>query len=535
MINLTSATKLSRLSLAADSEKPISILVVEDSKTVRRQLRQQISLLENVTVFEAGTLAEARNVLEAQSDDIFCAVLDLTLPDASGLDVVEAVRAYKVPSIVLTGSADPFLRQAVLDLRVIDYMFKTGAMAIEDVAYLIGRLRQNQAMIVLVVDDSKTFRTHVSGLLAQYRFVTMTANNGQEALEVLEKHPDIALVLTDYHMPEMNGLELIRNIRRTHRREDLAIIAMSDLDRPELSAAMLKAGANDFLHKGFQVEEFYCRVVQNTNMVRFVCELRRNSQTLQTYHDEREAENQLAVEIIEQLMNRPGLSDPALHYWMHPATYFSGDIVAAARSEDGRFSVLLADATGHGLGAAISVLPVMTLFYDIIDANLPMPMEHVIAEINNQLRGALPIGRFVACTYVCIDPKEGRCQLWIGGMPNALMVGDEGRVLYEISSSNCALGIDDMDLRKSAAETLVLPAEGAQLVMFSDGLIEAENVNGEGFGLERLCAAISGVPPAGRLNAVKDAVFAFLGERQPHDDITVLFVDLPRPRQAAGK
>jgi diguanylate cyclase (GGDEF)-like protein len=266
--------KLSRLSLTSEGDTPINVLLVEDSRTVRAQLRHYLGMLDNVTLFEAGTLAEAKIILEERSHDLFCAILDLTLPDASGLDTVEAVRAYDVPIIVLTGSVDTFLRQAVLDMRVIDYMFKNGAAAVEDVAYLIGRLRQNLSMKVLVVDDSQTFMLHVMKLLAQYRYIILTARNGREALEILERHPDIGLVLTDYHMPEMNGLELVQNIRRKHRREDLAIIALSDINRPELSAAMLKAGANDYLSKKFQVEEFYCRVVQNTNMVRYVHELR---------------------------------------------------------------------------------------------------------------------------------------------------------------------------------------------------------------------------------------------------------------------
>ncbi len=266
--------KLARLSLCSDGDVPINVLLVEDSRTVRAQLRRYIGMLDNVSLVEVGTLAEARKVLDDCAQAFFCAILDLTLPDASGLDTVEAVRAYDVPIIVLTGSADQFLRQAVIDLRVIDYMFKNGAAAIEDVAYLIGRLRQNMAMKVLVVDDSKTFVLHLTGLLAQYCYIIHSAKNGREALLKLDEHPDIGLIITDYHMPEMNGLELIQHIRRRHRREDLAIIALSDVSRPELSAAMLKAGANDYLNKKFQAEEFYCRVVQNTNMVRFVHELR---------------------------------------------------------------------------------------------------------------------------------------------------------------------------------------------------------------------------------------------------------------------
>jgi diguanylate cyclase (GGDEF)-like protein len=111
-------------------------------------------------------------------------------------------------------------------------------------------------------------------MLAQYRYPILLATNGREALTLLEQHPDTALVLTDYHMPEMDGLGLVRGIRRRYRREELAIIALSQAHEKELSATMLKAGANDFLNKDFQAEELYCRLVQNTNMVHFVRQLR---------------------------------------------------------------------------------------------------------------------------------------------------------------------------------------------------------------------------------------------------------------------
>lgn len=266
--------KLSRLSLLADAQEPIDVLVVEDSRTVRSQLKQYLSLLDRVTVFEAETLAQARVLLAARTVPFFCVVLDLTLPDADGHEAVDAIRAFDVPIIVFTGSVNTQLRQAVMDLRVIDYMYKQGAAAIEDVAYLIGRMRQNQSMKVMIVDDSTTFRMHISRLLAQYRFPILMACDGHEALDLLARHPDVALVLTDYHMPHMNGLALVKEIRRKHRREDLAVIAFSDSEQPEISAAMLKAGANDYLNKHFLAEEFYCRVVQNTNMVHFVRELR---------------------------------------------------------------------------------------------------------------------------------------------------------------------------------------------------------------------------------------------------------------------
>lgn len=253
--------------------------------------------------------------------------------------------------------------------------------------------------------------------------------------------------------------------------------------------------------------------------------LRENARALQLYHDEREAENTLAVEILDQLMQRPGLTDPCLHYWMSPASNFSGDIVAAARANDGRYYALLADATGHGLAAAISVLPVLTMFYDIVEFGLPLG--RVIAKINSQLRDALPVGRFVACACLSVDPQTGRSELWIGGMPSALLIDADGQRVREIPSAHLPLGIDDIDWRRSLAETVVAPSSGGQLVLYSDGLIEAQNAAGEVFGLERLCASFVGVPPAQRLDAAKTAIFDHMGDLSPHDDVTLMLIDLP--------
>ena len=267
-------SKLARLGTLAHEDGEITVLLVEDSRTVRIRLRDTLQTLPGVRVLEAGTLAEARVLLDQDAAGLFCAVLDLTLPDASGSEIVDLVSGYEVPIIVLTGTLNPEVRRAVLEKRAIDYIIKSNTGAIEDVAYLVARLRQNLRTKVLVVDDSATFRTHLSGLLTQYHFLILTAANGQEALAQIAAHPDIVLVLTDYHMPEMDGLELIREIRRRYRREDMAIIALSDADHPDLSAAMLKAGANDFLAKRFQSEEFFCRVTQNTNMIGYVRQLR---------------------------------------------------------------------------------------------------------------------------------------------------------------------------------------------------------------------------------------------------------------------
>ena len=250
------------------------VLVVEDSRSLRGLLSAHLDDVYGLAVVEAGSLAEAEAELARDPTRFFSAVLDLNLPDAPDGQIVDLVQRHGIPVVVLTGSMDPLLRETILDKQVVDYFVKHNRHEIEQVAHTIGRLWQNRRIKVMVVDDSRGFRGYLDALLKSYRYQTLMANNGREALELLAAYPETSLVITDVNMPEMNGLELIEAIRQQYRREDLAVIGMSDAANPGLSALLLKSGANDFIAKPFQAEEFFCRVTQNTNMMDYVRRLR---------------------------------------------------------------------------------------------------------------------------------------------------------------------------------------------------------------------------------------------------------------------
>lgn len=243
---------------------------------------------------------------------------------------------------------------------------------------------------------------------------------------------------------------------------------------------------------------------------------------LQVYHDRQEEENALAQDIILRLIQREGLSSPQLHYWFAPAAVFSGDIVAAAHGPGGRLYTLLADATGHGLAAAITVLPVLSVFYALAERGCPVG--EILAEINRNLRATLPAERFVASTIICIDAAEGAAEIWVGGMPKLLLLDAGGRMVRTWPSSQLPLGIVDFTADMSATTRITLDA-GSQFVMYSDGLIEASNMAGEQFGVERLERALLAAPADQRITAVKDALSSHVGAVAPHDDITLMLVD----------
>lgn len=253
-------------------------------------------------------------------------------------------------------------------------------------------------------------------------------------------------------------------------------------------------------------------------------QLRANALQLQQYYEHAEAEQQLAMKLMEKQLHRPGLQDPCLHYWVQPSDNFSGDIVAGARSSFGRLYAMLADATGHGLGAAISVLPVLSLFYRM--AKLDRSVSEIVRELNEQIKESMPIGRFVALSIVSFDPNDESGQIWMGGTTPAILFDDWGRKLRSFKSNNLPLGILPSDQMSVDVETFVWPKE-AQLLLCSDGLIEGENIVGDPFGEERLEQAIAHTPNNQRLTKIRDVFTEHLGELRAQDDVSVLLIDRP--------
>jgi diguanylate cyclase (GGDEF)-like protein len=250
------------------------VLVVEDSKDIQDVLAAFLDQIEAIEVVSATSLAEAEACLAEGGEHFFCAVLDLNLPDAPDGEVVDLVRKQGIPVIVLTGNVDEDVRQDMRNKLVLDYVVKRDMAEIEHVAYIVGRIYENQQVKVLVIEDTELFRQYLKSLLENYQYHVLLAEDGLQGLEVLEENPDISLVLADYNMPRMDGIDMIREIRKEHRREDLAIIAISNNAKSELTVRLLKAGANDFITKQVGLEEFYCRVTQSTNMVGYMRKIR---------------------------------------------------------------------------------------------------------------------------------------------------------------------------------------------------------------------------------------------------------------------
>jgi two-component system chemotaxis response regulator CheY len=106
-------------------------------------------------------------------------------------------------------------------------------------------------MRALVVDDSRTVRIIVGNILRELGIEVLEAGNGREALEQIERDPEVDLMLLDWNMPEMNGFELLRAVRAQRAFDGLRILMVTSESQSDQVVKALSAGANEYLMKPF--------------------------------------------------------------------------------------------------------------------------------------------------------------------------------------------------------------------------------------------------------------------------------------------
>lgn len=368
-------------------------------------------------------------------------------------------------------------------------------------------------MTVLVVDDTLVGRATVSALVRRLGHRCIEASDGAGAVQAYRAYrPDV--VLMDVVMPGMDGLEATRELRRLAADTFLPILLLSARSDDADMIAGLEAGADDYLTKPIN---FAILTAKLANCARQIV----MHASMANYRAEQEEEIEFARHVIERQAQGKAADDPRVHYSVTPTAQFSGDIVAVAHSPSGALYALLADATGHGLAAAISVLPVLQVFFGMANKNLSLGL--MASEINRHLMSTLPVGRFVAATMVRLHAGEG--EVWVGGTPEALWLDRSGAVIERFASANLPLGIDSNDAMDVPPQRFTW-TPGDQLVLCSDGLVEALGIRGDAFGQQRLEQVLHDNVPARRHDAVREALAMHLDGALAHDDVSLMVIDL---------
>jgi len=234
----------------------MKLLIVEDSHALAKIIAIKISKSIELEIDIAGSMQEAKELIK--KNHYIVALLDLHLPDAEGDHVVDYFIDKNIPSIVMTASLNSKLQKNISKKKIIDYVLKDRAESIDYMIATINRVLKNRTHTALIVDDSEVYRNQIQKILSTQLINTVLAKDGQEALEIMRDNYDISLVLTDYHMPKVDGLELSIALRKEHKKDRFPIIGISTDE--ESSITFLKYGVNDFIRKPFFKEELSTRV-----------------------------------------------------------------------------------------------------------------------------------------------------------------------------------------------------------------------------------------------------------------------------------
>ena len=381
------------------------------------------------------------------------------------------------------------------------------------------------AVKILSVDDemdlelllTQYFRRKIRK--GEYEFVF--AHNGLEALTMMLKHPDIEIILSDINMPEMDGLTLLAKVNEM-RNPALKVIMVSAYgDMGNIRQAM-NNGAFDFATKPIDLDDLSVTIEKAIEQIEYVHRMQKEHTQLESLKGDLAVASEIQQAILPRMFPPfPDLIDKMdIAASMMPAKDVGGDFYDFFRIDNDRIGFVIADVSGKGIPAAIFMAVSRTL---IRATGIRGGSASDCLAYSNKLLAAESVNcMFVTVFYGIMNTKTGEVSYCNAGHNPPYVLKKNGEVSALPMSQDPMVGaIDGIEFHEASLQL----EHGDSLVMFTDGVTEAMNVNNEEFGEQRLEDTLADVTMHSCqqiVEVIKDDVAAFAGEAEQSDDITVL-------------
>ena len=373
---------------------------------------------------------------------------------------------------------------------------------------------------ILVVDDEPDVEPLVLQRMRQdirsrkYEFVF--AHNGVEAVELLNKDEDIDMVISDINMPQMDGLTLLEQISEINP-NIRSIIVSAYGDMKNIRTAMNR-GAFDFVTKPLDFGDLRVTIERTLRHMEEWREALSSRDKLVALQNELDVASGIQQSILPTVF--PSRDDYQIYASMEPARNVGGDFFDVVRLEDDRVGLAIADVSDKGVPAALFMMSSRTWMKGAAISS-PEPGA-VLGEVNALLHEDNETQMFVTVLYAVYDPETGEFTYASGGHDAPLLVHSDGSSELLPLTGGIALGIVS-DL--AYGQNSVVLDHGETLVLYTDGVTEAMNGDGEQFGIERLRKVFSDRAPKDANEAahkIFEAVNTFADGAAQSDDITCL-------------
>ncbi len=401
-------------------------------------------------------------------------------------------------------------------------------------------------MKVLIAEDDFISAQVLQNYLEKWGHEVVTAENGVDAWRKFEQD-DIAMVISDWMMPEMDGLELVRRIRAAEKPGYVYVILLTAKSTKDDIVRGMEAGADDFLAKPFDHEELRVRLRAGERIVRLEQKLAGRNDELETANSQIINANRrmkrdldVAAKIQRALLptNLPEFPNARFAWAFIPCEELAGDILGVVGLDERHAGLYVLDVSGHGVAAALSSVSVRHFLSPIASETSLLrrtasgsstirivPPAEVADELNRQFPMDAATAQFFTLLYGVLDVAQREFRyVSAGHLPPIHVPRDHASIA--LAASGYPIGIVD---HADYSERLVTMEAGDRLYLYSDGVSEAFNSDGQQFGTERLLQTLDEgrqMPLDDSLRHLLTRLAEWSGTPRPVDDISMLAVEV---------
>ncbi len=408
-------------------------------------------------------------------------------------------------------------------------------------------------MHVLLVDDETISRNLLQFQLEQWGHVVQSASDGATAWELLQTN-DFQIVITDWIMPGMTGLDLLRKIRTTHRDSYIYVIVLTSMTATNALVTGMTTGADDFLTKPLDPHELQARLHPSLRIIDLERRLAERNRELESRNKQLSETNaktkrdlDAAAQIQQAFLPRNAQDIPNVRTaWRYsPCHELGGDMLNVLRLDERHVGVYVLDVSGHGVQASLLAVAACRHLSSHKDASSALWKRRdgsaeysllspaaAVARLNSQFVAQSLGDQYFTLVYGILDQTSGEFRYAIAGHPAPIHVPASGPSV-SLPGDGLPIGIVETDFE----EHLLQLRPGDRLFFYSDGVTESMNVNYELFGNSRLMQTLR-ITPYRYLDATLTETLgdieAWRGEAPIHDDISMLALEYS-PQPAASR
>jgi diguanylate cyclase (GGDEF)-like protein len=396
---------------------------------------------------------------------------------------------------------------------------------------------------ILAIDDTP-INLQLLMVALKLDFDLQITTSGALGLEfAAETLPD--LILLDVMMPEMDGFEVCRRFKADARFRDIPIIFLTALGDVQAESTGLALGAADYIAKPVNVATAQQRIRNLLEREALRKEIQTQFNELKQATDLLQASRQRELEFGNAIQHTllqgvipKGIEGASVSSFSEPSQVVDGDFSDIRRLHTNSFDVLVGDVMGKGVGAALIGAGVRSAYHQVLadlqvvksfGTVLPTP-EQIVNQLHKVLTPRLvELSSFVTLALYRFDLEAGTLTFVNAGhTPGLLLSAKQGQVLT-IDCENMPIGVLPDEVY---AEVCVPIGPGDSLLVYSDGITEACNHNGEQYGQERLIAAFeagrkAALVPFALLDSIQQTLRGFTGGAPALDDQSAIIVEWP--------